>query len=77
MILEWILILLVAICVLGPKEIPRLASYLGVIWKFLNKQKQELQKLYSENILQKILLENEERAKSAEERYQKQSEFIE
>lgn len=77
MILEWMLIVVVAVMVFGPKEIPQLAYNLGTLWRYLNKQKQALIQLCEQDLLKRTLQDNEQRAKLAEDRYQQQSKLIE
>ena len=67
---EFFLVLLVALVVLGPKQLPELLGYLSHFWKKLQSLQRQWHDFWREQEKSLTLKNNEAKAESADSQYQ-------
>ena len=67
---EFFLVLLVALVVLGPKQLPELLGYLSYFWKKLQRLQQQWHDFWREQEKSLTLKNNEAKAQTADSQYQ-------
>ena len=70
---EFLIILIVAFIVFGPKKLPMLASHLGLLVRKFNQLKTQAAALWQQQVNEFQLQENQRKAKEADEHYKKES----
>ena len=68
---ELLLILMVALLVFGPKQLPMVASHLGSLLRRLNRYKEKSKGLWQQSLYVEQLQDNTKKAAAADADYQK------
>ncbi|QBR83150.1 preprotein translocase subunit TatB [Legionella israelensis] len=69
---ELLLILFVAVIVFGPSKLPMLARHLGLIFKKMDKLKQQANEIWQQHLKEVQLSDNTQKAQEADLQYHKE-----